>query len=158
MLLKTDVEGVSEEELSAKMNEIIAAAEGGADFSDLARRYSEDLSAVNGGSLGAMAKPQIDPAAVDAIFAAPNAMTAAVKTAQGLQIFKVGAITEEETIPFEDVQRDIARNQLAQQGADRDTDQGADRLADCVPHRRLHARHLPRRACRVRGVRRRRVQ
>ena len=115
VLLKTDVEGISEEELSAKMEEIIAAAEGGADFSDLARRYSEDLSAVNGGSLGAMAKPQIDPAAVDAIFAAPNAMTTAVKTAQGLQLFKVGAITEEETIAFEDVQRDIARSQLAQQ-------------------------------------------
>ncbi len=63
-----------------------------------------------------MATPQVDPAAVEAIFAAPNTMTAAVKTAQGLQIFKVGAITEEETIAFEDVQRDIARSQLAQQG------------------------------------------
>jgi peptidyl-prolyl cis-trans isomerase D len=116
VLLKTDIEGVSEEELSAKMAEVLAAARSGADFSELARRYSEDLSAVNGGSLGAMAKPQIDPAAVDIIFASSGSITDAIKTSQGLQIFKVGALTEEETMAFEDVQRDIARARLASQG------------------------------------------
>jgi peptidyl-prolyl cis-trans isomerase D len=116
ILLKSDIEGISEEELTAKMDEIRAEAVAGADFSDLARRYSEDLSAVNGGTLGAMAKPQIDPAAVESIFASADSLTDVIKTAQGLQIFQVGALTEEETIAFEDVQRDIARNQLAEQG------------------------------------------
>ncbi|MFT5682467.1 MAG: peptidyl-prolyl cis-trans isomerase D [Myxococcota bacterium] len=128
VLLKTDIEGVTAEELDAKMAEILAEAKSGADFSQLARRYSEDLSAVNGGALGAMAKPQVDPAAVEAIFAAPNALTAAIKTAQGLQIFKVGAITQEETIPFEDVQRDIARNQLAEQGVSKVAGEFAEEL------------------------------
>jgi hypothetical protein len=116
ILLKSDIEGISEEELTAKMDEIRAEAVAGSDFSDLARRYSEDLSAVNGGTLGAMAKPQIDPAAVESIFASADSLTDVIKTAQGLQIFQVGALTEEETIAFEDVQRDIARNQLAEQG------------------------------------------
>jgi peptidyl-prolyl cis-trans isomerase D len=109
ILLKTDIPGVPEADVAARAEKIRADAAEGADFAALARRWSEDLAAANGGNLGRQAEAQIDADLVAAARAAGVGKVAAVtKTARGLQIIKVEAFDPKETIAFERARDEIA--------------------------------------------------
>lgn len=73
------------------LNSLKTQADGGADFATLARDNSEGQEAGAGGDLGWIAKGQLDPELVDAIFAASLGGTSAVVTVEkdGLYLFKV---------------------------------------------------------------------
>jgi len=114
IMLRTDIPGSSQEDARAKMADILVELEGGASFSDLAERYSEDLSAVNGGNLGVLLKPQMDPTIAEVVFETPSGqVTSVVENGRGVHIFLVGEVTEEQTADLESVQADIAKNMLA---------------------------------------------
>ncbi len=121
VLLRSDLpagEGqVDDSVLKARAEAVLAEAQGGADFAALARTWSEDASAVNGGKQGSMSKGQLDPALAEAVFAAEiGGLTGVVKTARGYAIAKVHARTEAVETSFDDAKSTIARELVARQG------------------------------------------
>jgi parvulin-like peptidyl-prolyl isomerase len=74
-----------------RMNALKALADAGTDFSVLARDNSESEEAGAGGDLGWIARGQLDPTLINAIFAAQIGQTSAVVTVEfdGTYLFKV---------------------------------------------------------------------
>jgi peptidyl-prolyl cis-trans isomerase D len=84
------------------------------DFAELARRYSEDLSASAGGSLGTVTESEMDPALAKVVFATPaGSVSPVVETGRGLEIVKVESMEDARSVPFDEVKRDIARDIIA---------------------------------------------
>lgn len=116
ILLRTDLPGMDDaakEATRARAEEIQKLAAGGADFGDLARRWSEDLTATRGGDLGTLAAGQLDPqlvAAADQTGA--GKVSAVVSTGRGFQVVKVEAIEEARQVPFEEARNELAVEKL----------------------------------------------
>jgi parvulin-like peptidyl-prolyl isomerase len=74
-----------------RLNALKSEIDGGADFGELARDNSESQTAGAGGDFGWVAKGQLDPSLIDAIFAAELGETTPVVTVEGdgLYLFKV---------------------------------------------------------------------
>ncbi len=109
ILLRNDIGGTDSAALKAKAEEIRTLAAGGADFADLARRFSEDLTAETGGNLGLRPAAQLDPAEVAAADQAGlGKVSSVVETARGLEILKVDAIEEAKVRSLEEATADIA--------------------------------------------------
>ena len=99
------------------------------DFADLARRYSEDLSAGAGGLLGEVTEPEMDPALAKVVFATtPGSVSPVVETGRGLEIVKVESATDARSIPFEEVKRDIARDMIARKEVSRVAGELAEKI------------------------------
>ncbi len=115
ILLRSDIEGVDEETLSAKMAAIRqeVSAEG-ADFGMLARKYGEDHTAENGGNLGMVRFDQLNPALAEAIFGPEDGpltspgLRETVRTDRGLHLLLVEEMFPEETTLEEDARSEIA--------------------------------------------------
>lgn len=119
ILLRNDLPGVELPALKSKAGEIKAQAEKGDDaaFAELARRYSEDLTAVNGGDMGLMEEALMDPPLATAVFAAgAGKVTELVETGRGVWIARVREVIDAKETPFEEVKRSIARDLVAEQG------------------------------------------
>lgn len=95
----------------------------GEDFGDMARQYSEDGSASDGGRLGTFGRGQMVPEFEDAAFSLEvGELSSVVETQFGYHLVQVTERTPGRTIPFEDVRGDIeefllddARNEAAQE-------------------------------------------
>jgi len=99
------------------------------DFGDLARRYSEDLSAGAGGLLGKVTEPEMDPALATVVFAtAPGSVSSVVETGRGLEIVKVESLEDARSIPFEEVKREIARDMIARKEVSRVAGELAEKI------------------------------
>ncbi len=98
----------------ALADSLLTLLRGGADFADMARRWSQDPgSGRNGGDLGFFPRGQMVPEFNDTAFAlAPGQMSQLVKTQFGYHIIKVEEHTQAGTKPYTDVRADI-RFQLA---------------------------------------------
>jgi len=105
-------------DLRARADQIVAQARGGADFAQLALRWSEDLGTLaTNGDAGALSAADLGETVAAVVFAAsPGAVTDPIETARGVEIFLVRAITPEEVTPLEQAQRTIARELLAREG------------------------------------------
>ncbi len=109
ILLRTDLVGADKDKVTAKLEALRAELAGGADFATLARTWSEDLSASEGGSLGVQAANQLDPAVLAACEkAGKGGITEVVATSRGLQILRVEDIQDARVIPQEEVRNDLA--------------------------------------------------
>lgn len=109
ILLRTDLPGADEAAVTARAEAVRAEARAGADFAELAKRWSEDLSASNGGLLGIQAKDQIDAALVTAADAAGVGNVSEVtKSSRGLQILLVEKIEEAKVVTLDEAKPDIA--------------------------------------------------
>lgn len=131
ILLRTDLTGgkVGDEDLIARLEKIRAQALQGADFAELARKWSEDLSAVNGGDLGKLSEEQMDPAVADAVFKTDvGGVTDIVQTGRGFQILKVVAKSAAQTVPFDQAKREIAQTLLAKRQVEPVTDKAAEEI------------------------------
>lgn len=131
ILVRSDVKGTEPEALQARVSDIRkkAAALDDAGFADLARQYSEDLSAVNGGDMGDMPEPLMDPPLASAIFAAgAGKVTEVAETGRGYWIARVRAVQDAREIAFDEVKRDIARQLVAQQSVGKLTQDYAEKL------------------------------
>ncbi|MCF2946570.1 SurA N-terminal domain-containing protein [Paraglaciecola aquimarina] len=94
----------------AQAEEVLAKAQAGEDFAELAKQYSSDtFSAENGGDLGFFGKGIMDPAFEDAAFAlaANGDLSSVVKSAFGYHIIKLIDTKPEQITAFEDVLDEI---------------------------------------------------
>lgn len=109
ILLRTDLPGTEEAEVQARAEAVRKELVDGGDFETLAKRWSEDLTASNGGQLGVQAVDQIEAAITSAADAAGvGKVTEVVKTSRGLQIFLVEKIEDARVISFDEAKNDIA--------------------------------------------------
>jgi len=91
MLISTDGKSAEElPQLQKKAEEALAAAHGGQDFAELARKYSDDATAANGGDAGFFERgtmaPEIETAALSM---KKNQISGIIRTKYGLLIFKL---------------------------------------------------------------------
>lgn len=80
----------------------------GADFAELAQKYSQDQAAAKGGDLGYFTRDRMIPAFADAAFALKAGETSElVRTPYGFHIIKVEDIRPERTIPLDEARAEI---------------------------------------------------
>ena len=109
ILLRTDIEGADKEAVRAKAEQVRGLAAAGGDFSELAKRWSEDLTAASGGGLGERPMSQFDPAEITAADAAGvGSVTGVFETARGFEILQVEKVTDARVISLEEATPDIA--------------------------------------------------
>lgn len=107
----------SDQGARAKIDSVLDQARNGADFAELARLHSHDISAANGGDVGVVAEEQLAPSVAAAVFeTAPGEVTDVVTRKDGLFIAKVEEIIPAETTEFDTVKTDIARTITAEKG------------------------------------------
>lgn len=93
----------SKEAARNKMNEIQTELQSGADFADLAKRYSEDGSAAQGGDLGFFSQGQMVKPFEEAVFALSEGETSGiVETQFGLHLIKLDSIEAANTKSLEE--------------------------------------------------------
>jgi len=98
--------------VEAKAREVLKKARAGGDFAALARTYSEDGSAKNGGDLSYFGRGQMVKEFEDAAFSLPvGGISDLVRTPYGLHIIKVTDTRAARTIPFEEA-RDSLREKM----------------------------------------------
>ena len=117
ILLRTDLPGADSAEVRARADAVVVAARApGADFASLALRWSEDLSAKDGGALGELALDALDPArATAADIAGAGAITGVIETGRGYEILRVESIEAARVIPVEEARPQIAVQMLKEE-------------------------------------------
>ena len=120
----------------AQMEKLKTEADGGGDFAQLARDFSESDTSGAGGDLGWIARGQLDQQQVDAIFAAPVGKTSEIVnvTDDGLYLYKVSE--EQERTPEGRQLDDLRQNAFSDWYADkkdddRDRSGRGERLGRC---------------------------
>jgi peptidyl-prolyl cis-trans isomerase D len=109
ILIKIDAK-TSEKEAEAKIEEIKKELDKGADFAELAKKYSQDGSASNGGDLGFFSKGQMVPEFEKTAFSLKiGQISNPVKTQFGYHLIKVTAKKPAGNEKFEDVKLKIAK-------------------------------------------------
>jgi peptidyl-prolyl cis-trans isomerase D len=118
-------------------------------FAELARRYSEDLSAGAGGDLGTVTEAEMDPAVAKVVFATPpGSVSQVVETGRGLEILKVESAEDARSIPFDEVKREIARDMIARKEVGRVAGELAEKIlaewkaTGTAPEKLLEESHL----------------
>ncbi len=106
------------EKIRAGAQKILDEAKKGKDFSELAKKYSQDEgTAKKGGELGFFSAKQMEPAFSAAAFALkPGEISDLVRTPYGFHIIKSEEIAEARTAPLDEVKGDIERD-IKSQGA-----------------------------------------
>ncbi len=107
------VAGSQVEALHGRATRVLQEARNGSDFADLARRYSEDATAMNGGDLGFIRRGQALPEFEEVIFAMKEGeISEVIRTANGLHIVKVDLFTKGSERPFPEIKAEIERRLL----------------------------------------------
>ncbi len=116
ILLKT--EGKDDAAVKAKAEDLLKQAKAGADFSELAKKHSEDeASAKNGGDLDYFGRGRMVPEFDQVVFAMPPGTTSdVVKTQYGYHIIKLVDKKNATTRPLAEVRQQLT-DQLAYQRA-----------------------------------------
>jgi peptidyl-prolyl cis-trans isomerase D len=114
ILLRSGVADMSDEAVAAKLDVIQAEIDGGLSFEEAARKYSEDLNAVDGGALGLQSDRQMEPAVAEAVFAVTaGERTAVVQTGRGFAVFFVEEQIPAQVTTLEEAQEELARETLS---------------------------------------------
>lgn len=129
ILFKTGPD-IDEEVVRKKAEAVLAQARAGADFAELARQYSEDTSAENGGDLGLFGRGQMVPEFEAAAFALQEGQVSdLVRSTYGFHIIKLNG-RQAAFIRQLDSVRDEIRNTLTQEKAREKMDQAVDSAAE----------------------------
>lgn len=119
ILLMTQGKPASEEpKLKAQAEDLLKQLKGGADFAELAKKYSDDPgSKEKGGDLGWFGKGQMVPEFEAATFALkPNEISGVVKTSYGFHIIQVLEKEQAHLKTFDEVKDQIATELKKQKG------------------------------------------
>jgi peptidyl-prolyl cis-trans isomerase C len=93
----------------AKIQDIKKKIDGGADFDEMARKYSEDSSASTGGDLGYFSRGQMVPEFEKAAFELPvGSVSNPVETAFGYHLIKVDEKKAARKLKYDDIKLDLA--------------------------------------------------
>jgi peptidyl-prolyl cis-trans isomerase D len=127
---KTDAEVA---EIRKKAEDVLQQAKRGANFEDLAKKYSEDDgSKTKGGDLGWIVDGQTVPEFQQAAFSVPKgSISDLVKTQYGFHIIKVLDHEQAHTKPFEEVRDSILQPVLDQKVSD-EANQISSQMAEAV--------------------------
>ena len=100
------------EDAEGLIRDLRARLDSGAEFSELAREYSEDsLSAARGGDLGRVARGDLDPVLETVIFSLPEGLISQpVQTRLGWHVVEVTAIEPPTAQPFDEVREEVERD------------------------------------------------
>lgn len=134
----------NETEAKQKIDRIASELKNGADFQSLARKWSEDPSAVNGGEIPWFGKGRMVPAYEEAAFKLnAGQISEPLKTEFGYYILKGEEKREKVQIPYEQV-RDQIQNQIATSRSDLIEKMYAKILADLKTKypQKLHLENL----------------
>jgi peptidyl-prolyl cis-trans isomerase C len=113
--VKEDASEEQQEQARATLQEVQQKLEEGAEFSELAREYSEGPSAKNGGDLGYFGRGQMVKSFEEKAFAMqPGEVSDVVETRFGYHLIKVTDKKEEKVVPYEEVKEKIV-NYLREQ-------------------------------------------
>ncbi|HKI99620.1 MAG TPA: SurA N-terminal domain-containing protein [bacterium] len=111
---------------------VLAKARAGESFAKLAKEYSQDFSAKNGGDLGFFTRDQMVPAFADAAFSLPKGgISRVVRSPFGLHIIKVTDIKPGSRKSLKEVHDQIEaklRSELAERRLDQDVQNLPERL------------------------------
>lgn len=123
-------DGLGAADLLPRIKDLKAQLDGGADFAELARRWSEHPSAAQGGSLGQQAVPQLDTDLQEYLAALEPGQAGPARSMDDgdFYIYRLDAREEARVIPQEEVQEDIARALIREQRAPTLAAEYADRL------------------------------
>ncbi len=126
---KTDAEI---EEVRQKAEPVLRRAKRREDFAKLAREFSEDTTANNGGDLGWIVRGQTVPEFEQAAFTLPvGSVSDLVRTQYGFHILKIEERETARTKPFEEVRDSIAAT-LRERQAERRADELVEKMAAAV--------------------------
>ncbi len=118
----------------AQADAVLATSKGGADFAELAKQYSQDASASNGGDLGQFGRGVMAPAFETAAFALQSGQISdVVETPFGLHIIKLEEKVPERTESLEAVRASIVeaiKTQQARQVALKKVEDTHEQLLD----------------------------
>jgi peptidyl-prolyl cis-trans isomerase SurA len=96
-----------------RASRVLQEARNGGDFGDLARRYSEDATAPNGGDLGVIRRGEALPEFEEVIFTMREGQVSdVIRTANGLHIVKIEAFSKGSEQPFPEIKAEIERRIL----------------------------------------------
>ena len=102
-----------------RAEEVLAKVKAGEDFAALAKQYSEDTSAPQGGDLGAVARGQTVKPFEDAVFAlSPGTTSEIIESQFGLHIIKVESKQEAKTQSLAEVRDRVSNSVKQQKGRD----------------------------------------
>ena len=114
--------------------DVLAKAKGGTDFAELAKQYSQDSTAANGGDLGKFGRGVMTPEFEKATFALePSQISDIVETPFGLHIIKLEEKLPEHTQSIEEARASIVealKTQQARQLALKKVEEAHDQLLD----------------------------
>lgn len=114
--------------LEKTARDVLTQIKGGANFGDLAKKYSEDSTAANGGEIGWIVHGQTVKEFEDAAFSAkPGQVSDLIKTIYGMHILKVLEKQSAHLQTFEEV-KDSIRSEIEKQRLSEATDKLADDL------------------------------
>ena len=124
ILIRVDEKADAATKTKAKttIDTVLKKAKGGEDFGKIAKEYSQDTSAAQGGDLGEFPRGQMVPAFEQAAFALkPGQISGIVTTQFGYHVIKLIEIKPGRTVPFEEASPQIKQfleGQKKQQHAD----------------------------------------
>ncbi|MGA9341486.1 MAG: SurA N-terminal domain-containing protein [Rhodanobacteraceae bacterium] len=117
ILIKVAGKGSPDEQKAAlaKAQDVAKQAQSGADFAELAKKYSDDLGSKNqGGDLGWLEKGTTDQAFEDALFALKKGQISdPVLSPEGYHVIDLRDIRPGKTRSFEEVKPELAREEAA---------------------------------------------
>lgn len=119
--LPRDASDEEKAKVDAKLLEIEDKIAEGADFSELAKMYSEDALSVNqGGDLGFLAKQDVDPLFAERLFTLSiNEISEPIRTDLGYQIIQLEVIEEAQVPPFEEMKTQVENEYRARKAETR---------------------------------------
>ncbi|MDX2170505.1 MAG: SurA N-terminal domain-containing protein [Deltaproteobacteria bacterium] len=124
-------------------DEVLAKAKAGEDFAALAKQYSQDSTAQNGGDLGSFGRGVMTPTFEAAAFALePGGISDVVESPFGLHIIKLDAKSPERTQPIEEVKATIVeaiKTQKARGAALQAVQDAHERMLDGEPLEKVAA-------------------
>lgn len=109
--------GMMDERAKKQAEQVLAGLKKGADFATLAKKYSQDAHAQEGGLIGFVARGDLVPNIEEVIFSLPaGGISDVLETERAYHLFKVGEKTAAKSRAFDEV-RDEIHNLLFRQRA-----------------------------------------